>query len=229
MATAIENKAALFKKLIDNEKLSHAYLFFGERDKEKDEKFSFAKFLANYLENNIFEEPKKILTEALIISPDEKGNIGIDKIRELSNFLYQKPIFSKKRTVIISDSEAISVEAQNATLKIIEEAPDKSLIIFIANSEDLLVPPLISRLQKIYFSNSPKKENLELKIKLPLSKKDIDEIVKNDKIDELFKFLIDHYRKDPIKNKTILKEILKRLTFFKKYNINKKLQLKCLS
>ncbi|MBI4993743.1 hypothetical protein HZC33_02190 [Candidatus Wolfebacteria bacterium] len=218
-----------FKIIADKNHLSHAYLFFGE---EFNEIFSFAKSLANYLENGIFEEPKKILEESLIISPNEKGNIGIDEIRKVSNFLYQKPVFSKKRTAIICKSDELSLDAQNAALKITEESPNQSLIIFIAKNEDSLLPPLSSRLQKIYFpaaQNLQEKKHLKPKIKLPLSKKDIDEIVENDKIDELFEFLIDCYRKDPVKNNEKLKEILKRLTLFKKYNINKKLQLKCLS
>jgi len=144
-----EDKIKLFKRLADNDKLFHAYLFFGEQQVGK---FIFARHLANYLERGLFEEPHGILEEVLIISPNEKGTIGIDMAKNLTNFLYQKPVFSKKRTVIIRDAENLTNEAQNAILKIVEESPNSALIILIAQSEDLLLAPLASRLQKIYFS-----------------------------------------------------------------------------
>lgn len=220
------NKIEVFKKLVNEDKLSHAYLFFGE---SKNEKIDFAESLANHLENNVFEKPKKLLEEALIISAD---SIGIDKIREFSNFLYQKPVFSEKRIVVVNNSEVLSTEAQNAALKIVEESPSQSLIIFISKNEDSLIPALVSRLQKIYFPSKIFKENLggqaKHKWNLPLLKKEVGDIVENNKIDDFFESLIIQYKKDPIKNNSQLKEILKRLTLFKKYNINKKLQIRCL-
>lgn len=160
-----EDKINLFKKLADNNKLFHAYFFFGE---PRVGKFLFAVSLANYLECGIFsaeggfasggEESKKILEETLIVSPDEKNTIGIENARKLQNFLFQSPIFSKKRTVIIRDAENLTSEAQNALLKTVEDNPPFSLIIFISSDENSLLPALSSRLQKIYFSRVAESE-----------------------------------------------------------------------
>lgn len=144
-----------FEKLIENNRLSHAYLFFGESQLGK---FLFASSLANFLEYGVFEAPTKILKEVLIVEPNEKGIIGIEEVRNLTHFLYQKPIFSEKRAVIIRDAENLTSEAQNAILKIVEDHPARALIIFIALGEDLLLPALISRLQKIYFSRVAQSE-----------------------------------------------------------------------
>lgn len=147
-----ENLIKDFKKLAENNRLSHAYLFFGEPQVGK---FLFASSLANYLENKIFAVPPVPLKETLILEikkgEGEKESVGIDEIRSLQNFLYQKPVFSPKRTVIIRDAEDLTSEAQNAILKILEEPPPESLIIFIASSYDNLFPTVVSRLQKIYF------------------------------------------------------------------------------
>lgn len=213
-----------FKILADKERLSHAYLFFGEAG---DEKFSFAECLANYLEKGKFEKPEKILEETLIVSADEKGNIGIDKIRQLSDFLYRKPALSKKRIAIVRQSEAMSPEAQNAALKITEEAPPQTLIIFISQSEYSLLLPLVSRLQKIYFPKTQINAERTL-INTEILNLPIDKIVENDKIDDYFKSLIAELRRDPIKNSPQLREALKRLSAIKMFNVNKKLQLKCL-
>ncbi|MEK7555275.1 MAG: hypothetical protein AAB516_00410 [Patescibacteria group bacterium] len=141
-----------FKKLTDNSKLSHAYLFFGESQVGK---FFFARHLANFLENKIFSPPLSFLSETIIISSDNegdhKGSIGIDAVRSLKHFLYQKPVVSKRRTAIIRDAENLTADAQNAVLKILEEPPTQSLIIFTADNYENLFPPVLSRLQKIYF------------------------------------------------------------------------------
>jgi len=49
-----------FKKLADVDKLSHAYLFFGEAGEEK---FIFSLSLANYLENKEFKPLEKNILE----------------------------------------------------------------------------------------------------------------------------------------------------------------------
>ena len=142
-----------FKRLAKSNKLSHAYLFFGGDEKNHQEKFLFAQSLANFLENGIFNELPRLLQEILIISPDEKGTIGIDSIRDLKYFLWQKPTNSTRRVAVIKEAENLTPEAQNAALKIVEEPPESALIIFISNIEDNLFPALTSRLQKIYFSS----------------------------------------------------------------------------
>ncbi|MEK7553581.1 MAG: hypothetical protein AAB504_02775 [Patescibacteria group bacterium] len=218
-----QDKIYIFKKLADVDKLSHAYLFFGEASERK---IIFALSLANYLENKEFKLlEKNILEECFVISPDEKGIIGIDESKKIGSFLYQKPVLSKKRTVIIKDADSLTPEAQNATLKIVEDSPEGSLLIFIAKDESSLLPPLASRLQKIYFPETaaPKKADASI------LKMGLEEIIEKDRIDEYFKSLIVELRKDPVKNISKLKEALKRLTLIKRFNTNKKLQLKCLS
>ena len=179
-----ENSVKLFKKLADKDKLFHAYLFFGEPQLGK---FLFAVSLANYFEYGIFEEPKKILEEALIISPDEKSKISIENARHSQNFLFQTPILSKKRVVIIRDAENLTFDAQNALLKIIEDNPPFSLVIFISADENSLLPALSSRLQKIYFSRVAESEikkyletqYLENSGDKKIDKRKINEAVKN--------------------------------------------------
>jgi DNA polymerase-3 subunit delta' len=142
-----------FKKLTESARLSHGYIFFGEPQIGK---FTFALSLANFLENNIFDIPAKTLSEALMIKQS-----GIDSVREIKNFLWQKPHNSSKRLVIIDDADSLTAEAQNAILKITEEPPEHALIILIANNVDNLLPPIVSRLNKIFFSRVSNEEIVE--------------------------------------------------------------------
>jgi len=198
-----------FRKLIENDKLSHSYLFFGAGK----EKSIFSWSLANFLEKEKFEKPKEFLSELLIISPNEKGSIGIDKIRNIVYYLWQEPTASSKRVVIIEDAEALTIEAQNAALKVVEEPPRKSLIIFLTKTAEDLLPTLNSRLQKIFFPETSKKFGTE-KIE--------------DETDEFFRKSIANLMKDPIKNSAKLIEILRKLVLIKQFNTNKRLQIRSL-
>lgn len=148
-----QDKQKIFRKLVQDGKLSHGYLFFGENHVGK---FLFAKALANFLENRQFKETAAILTEALVLSP-EAGSIGIDAVRDAKEFLSRTPIRSSRRTLIIDSAGALTHHAQSAILKVAEEPPSSSLIILIANSPETILSTLRSRLQKIYFPRVDRK------------------------------------------------------------------------
>lgn len=137
-----------FKKLAKERTLANGYLFFGQ---PRIGKKLFASCLANFLEKGEFAEPLN-LTDFLHLSPNKERTIGIDEVRRLRNFLWQKPAASPRRTAVISDSEAMTGEAQNAILKIAEEPPESALLILVADDCEKLWPTLQSRLQKIYFA-----------------------------------------------------------------------------
>ena len=139
-----------FIGLVKKGVLGHGYVFFGEPQVGK---FSFALALVNFLETGNFDIPAKMLSETLVIK-----QTGIDSVREIKNFLWQKPQNSLKRAVIIDAADSLTAEAQNAILKITEEPPEHSLIILIAANTDNLLPPIVSRLHKIYFGRVSRKE-----------------------------------------------------------------------
>ena len=138
------------KELADLGKLAHGYIFFGSVGVGK---FLVAQALANYLEGKSFDLEPGILNDALVILPDEKNTISIDQVREIRKFLFQRPNLSLRRTVIINDADDLTVEAQNALLKIAEEPPEAGLLILVVRDPEFLKETLISRLNKIYFSN----------------------------------------------------------------------------
>jgi hypothetical protein len=145
-----------FKNLVDKRSLSHAYLFFGEPQTGK---FLFAKCLANYIENGKFQEPSGIFNETLVIDFSQnfgaaeanKESVGIDAVRELERFLYQTAVLSPYRVVVIRDAEWLTDQAQNALLKILEEPPQKGVIIITARDKAVFLPTVASRMQGIYF------------------------------------------------------------------------------
>ncbi len=148
MLVGHDDKVKLFTTLISGGRLSHAYLFFGDRGVGKR---TFTEHLAHFLECGSFEATETILIDALWIAPDERGSVGIDAARSLSRFLWRTPLRSSKRLVVVDHAEALTPEAQGALLKVVEEPPPHALMIFVAGSGDALTPPLRSRLSTIYF------------------------------------------------------------------------------
>lgn len=86
-----------------------------------------------------------------LIRPAEGKAIGIEPIRELEHFLSLKVPGQKQlnRVVIIEDSHLLTVEAQNALLKTLEEPPEGTIIILTANRQDALLPTIRSRTTSI--------------------------------------------------------------------------------
>ncbi|MBI2013012.1 MAG: hypothetical protein HYS88_00990 [Candidatus Colwellbacteria bacterium] len=148
MLVGHEKLTETFKQLIKDDRLSHGYIFFGEPQVGK---FTFALSLATYLETGEFGESTRPLGETSIIQPDEEGSISINNIRNSKYFLFQKPVYSSYRVVIVNDAEKLTPQAQHAILKIAEEPPGTALIILIVSNPDALLPTIQSRLQKIYF------------------------------------------------------------------------------
>jgi DNA polymerase-3 subunit delta' len=74
-------------------------------------------------------------------------SIGIDEIRQIKTFLSRKPIGSAQNTVIIRNAEKLTLPAQNALLKTLEEPPGNSQVYLVTNHPDQLLPTILSRVQ----------------------------------------------------------------------------------
>lgn len=189
-----EEEIKLLKKLHEQGTLGHAYIFYGP---ENIGKTTVAKGFANYLEAGKFETPDKPLQDSKVFSPEE-GLIGIDRMRELKNFLSKKPIIASRKIAIIESGNLLNDQAQNALLKSAEEPPADSLIIVTIQNPESLIPTLMSRFQKIYFGEpSESKVNKFFEDK---NKKDFQAATKifGSKVGLIIKYLEDEKFRDEI-------------------------------
>lgn len=86
-----------------------------------------------------------------IVDPADRY-ITIDDIRDLKHFLKLKtpnPSSQLSRIITIIDAERMTLEAQNAFLKSLEEPPADTLIILTTQSEKKLLPTIISRVGQV--------------------------------------------------------------------------------
>jgi len=71
--------------------------------------------------------------------------IGIEDIRYFQKKIYLKPIKSKTKAIILEAYNGITIPAQNALLKVLEEPPVNTIIYIISASKELLLPTILSR------------------------------------------------------------------------------------
>lgn len=85
-----------------------------------------------------------------VIAPTN-GTISIDAIRELQKFLQLKTAGAAplRRAVLIEHAGALTTEAQNAYLKLLEEPPADTLLALTAATPRELLPTITSRVQTI--------------------------------------------------------------------------------
>jgi len=89
--------------------------------------------------------------DVISIQPD-KAHIRIGQIRDLCRMLTLKPYEARYRVVIISDAHTLNPEAGNALLKVLEEPPDRTVLVLTAYHLHDLLPTIASRCQHIRFN-----------------------------------------------------------------------------
>lgn len=97
-----------------------------------------------YKENNISNFDIHII--------EKEGSIGIGEVREIQKSLFLKPVSGETKAVVLLNSQNLTIEAQNALLKILEEPPSSAFIILTANKAGSFLPTIISRCKIIEFN-----------------------------------------------------------------------------
>lgn len=90
------------------------------------------------------------------LAPDG-ASISIEEIRRLQKFLQLKTIGDQqyRRAIIVEQAHALTTEAQNAYLKLLEEPPADTVMILTASSPRALLPTIMSRVQAISVHTPP--------------------------------------------------------------------------
>ncbi len=80
-----------------------------------------------------------------------KGVLGINDVRSLTRFMQLKTTGKAaiRRVAVVCDAHTMTIEAQNALLKIMEEPPADSVIILSAEGERSLLTTIYSRLHAV--------------------------------------------------------------------------------
>ena len=129
---------------IENNFLSHAYIFYGPDESAK-------KAIALKFANKILNYDFDFNPDLFLISADTDEERSINSIRQLKKFLILSPYYGKYKIAVIEAVEKLNIYAQNALLKIFEEAPHHAIIILIAKTIDSIPETIASRGVKLPF------------------------------------------------------------------------------
>ena len=83
--------------------------------------------------------------DIITITHAKPASIGVDEIRRMRADLQIKPYSNARKIYIIPDAEKLTLQAQNALLKTLEEPPEYAVIILIANGVVSFLPTILSR------------------------------------------------------------------------------------
>jgi len=145
---------------IIKQSISHAYILAGDKGIGKSKiAREFAMELICEKHTGCGECPacRQFLADAypdfFYMDAEGKETIGIDKIREnIVNDVSIRPYHGKVKIYIIDEADKMTVGAQNALLKTIEEPPEYVVILLLVRNMSLLLETIRSRCIKLLLS-----------------------------------------------------------------------------
>ena len=137
------------------QKVSHAYILNGE---DKSGKMMLAEAFAMALQcEEAISEPcmncrscrqavDHNQPDIIYVSHEKPNVISVDDIRhQINNDIVIKPFSSKYKIYIVDEAEKMTVQAQNALLKTLEEPPAYVVILLLTTRADAFLPTILSR------------------------------------------------------------------------------------
>ena len=158
--------ARTLKQAVEQDKISHAYLFSGPRGTGKT---SVAKIFAKAMNcpNQVGGEPCnncyicQAVTEGSledVIEMDAASNNGVDEIRDIRDKSTYAPSIAQYKVYIIDEVHMLSTGAFNALLKTLEE-PTPNVVFILATTELHKIPAtILSRVQRFEFKSIKTKD-----------------------------------------------------------------------
>lgn len=103
--------------------------------------------------------------EQRIVIDDSEPSISINQARNLRTSLGLRPLKGSVFVVMIPSAEKLTIEAQNALLKLLEEPPENTYFLLSTDNKSSLLPTVISRTNTIRLNKIPVEQITEYFVK----------------------------------------------------------------
>ncbi|MFT4107616.1 MAG: DNA polymerase III subunit delta' [Lacrimispora sp.] len=150
-----ENIKEHLQRAIESNHVSHAYILTGEAGMGR-------KSIANAFAMTLLcekgkKEPcmechacKQVMSgnhpDLIYVTHEKTGSIGVDDVREqIHDTIMIRPYSSYYKIYIVDEAEKMTVQAQNALLKTIEEPPSYAVIMLLTTNQEVFLPTILSR------------------------------------------------------------------------------------
>lgn len=157
----------MLKRTVQRGKGFHAYIFSGEKGCGKE---TMANLFAMALQcEKQTGEPcmecascKRALSgnqpDIIRVRHEKPESIGVEEIRtQLVDDMFIRPFENKYKIYLVPDASLMTVQAQNALLKTLEEPPAYGIMILLADNMEALLPTIRSRCNTVQFNPLPDK------------------------------------------------------------------------
>lgn len=167
----------LLRSAVRSGRVSHAYLFVGPPDVgRRTAAIAFAQLLnceradgdacgqcrsCTLIASGQHPDVRVVDVEhGRLLDPDDttKTGIGIKQILALRREVVYPPYQGRWKVYVFAGVESMTTEAANSLLKVLEEPPERVVIILITESTVPLLPTVVSRCQLVRFSLIPAPE-----------------------------------------------------------------------
>lgn len=171
-----ETNVEILKNAARQNRLGHAYLFYGPRGTGKT---TTARLIAKLLncerrhDDPKFQELGEPCNECRsclevdsnnsfdVIEIDAASNRGIDEIRNLKESIKTSPASSRFKVYIVDECHMLTGAAFNALLKTLEEPPAHAVFVLATTEYEKLPATITSRVQRFLFKKLPKTKIME--------------------------------------------------------------------
>lgn len=123
-----------------NNSFSHANLIIGEDGIGKS-------VIAKYLANEIMNNKDNRETVDIVKYYPSSNSFGVDDVRNIIEEVNKKPYEGDNKVLILFKCDKLTVQAQNALLKTIEEPPFGVYLILLSDSLEMILDTIQSRCQ----------------------------------------------------------------------------------